>query len=608
MYSVSDRYISSMADALREMPGFALTLYNLDVDAHAALSIDYPTASPPLQTGKNLTAVASIGAPKAARATFEPGCLTASGLYSLSETDSYIGAAQSLSTMSSGVYPYITQDVVMLQCTKSSTKPITIRLDAAVAQVQLTHSADSTVQTLSFADDGQTHIITYAAAAETVTLRFLASHRPRRRPRLYGVLVGTMESLNTSRIVNIRFTDTNDLMGLELPGRSVTVDVDNLSGWLNPVAELAKPTYHKNSTQAMLSYLYAGETVPIGRLFLSGYKVSAEYVSLSFGWGTQPLSSFVHKISVYGSDYTALERIQEVFDPDPSMYLPGLRSIEHPCRVYAVSADLTALAGKSDKIALPLPAQPESTCLQMICNATGWIMRPCRGIHDIVFADGLSFAPLRQIGFGELLDDPTYEDTGTQLGGSTVFSYSIVDATQQKVADKVTVGNDMVCVQLDAPSDSQQWVLQTIKNSSGVSVGTVNAAHQGYTMYLWVEMLDGSDRTVVMFDVTATVHPLQKQSTNYGSELPERELDNPLLDSTLARNYWYNNMAARLACHSLVTVRHRGYPELDCGDCIQVQLTPGGDYQTGWIVRNDWTFSAGVLSGETQIMLMGGSG
>ncbi len=601
MYNVSDSYLASMASDLREMPSFSVMLFNPDLTANYSLSLDF--APPPLQEGQDLTVFNRLPS-RTRRATLEYNLLQANGQCSTDDTGYYIGAGISSGTPNeNGLYVYGAPDTIVVT-TVGSEKPISFLLDSTVAVVEIVHT-DATVETVSFTADGKEHTLAVKdRGAGRITLEFKASFFPFRRPKVYGIYAADVYMWGCDDIEAVSLDDENDLMCLELPSRKVDLTIANLDGKLDPHSESIAPSFNRKTTQAYLIFAYNGESVPIGRLFMDTYSVDQQKIKFSFGWAMLPLADSKHSLSCV-MERTVPQRISEITDPEPDILVTSLKGVEeNTAAVYRITVDTTAVSHISTVIRNPFPIASRAECLQLICNAAGVIMRPAR-VEDISFLLPQSVYD-RRISYDELLAEPEYSSQA-EVHGATISCIDLQAPSEITLESILASTTAKTRIELKHPVFNSAEILQDIYDSSGKEIGYIELAAQGYIAYVWAGSYDGTRQLEqATGDIVLHEYKAQKTTVDMGVA-PRKKLDNPLIDSSVLSSYWYE-IYQDLAQGSFVTIKHRGFPELDCGDWVKVQLKPKGDYIDARVVQNKWEFSHGVLSGSTKLRLATGVG
>ncbi len=599
MYNVSDSYLASMASDLREMPSFSVMLFNPDLTANCSLSLDFSPS--PLQEGQDLTAFNRLPS-RTRRATLEYNLLQANGQCSTDDTGYYIGAGISSGTPNeNGLYVYEAPDTIAVT-TIGSEKPISFLLDSTVATVEIVHT-DATVETVSFTADGKEHTLTVKdSEAGRITLEFKASFFPLRRPKVYGIYAADVYMWACDDIEAVSLDDENDLVCLELPSRKVELTISNLDEKLDPHNETVAPSFSRKTTQAFLTFSYDGELVPIGRLFLDTYSVDRQKIKFSFDWAILPLADSKHSLSRIG-DYTVPQRISEVTDIEPEFLVPVLETVEeNTAAAYRITVDTTAISRISTIIKNPYPVAGRAECLQLICNAAGIVMRPAR-IEDIAFLPTQTFS-IRDIGYDELLEEPEYSKQ-EEVSGATICCYDLQAKTETSLKVFLTSAFSETRIELEHPAPTTNMVLQSIYDSDGNEIGKAELAAQGHVAYAWVNLYSGTQLSEqATCDLNLWVRKATKTTIDKGV-VPRKKLDNPLVDSSVLSSFWAV-VSRSFSQNSFITIKHRGFPELDCGDRIKVQIKPEGEYIEAQVVQNKWKFERGVLRGSTKLRLVTG--
>lgn len=601
MYSVSESYISSMTSDLREMPSFSVLLFNPDLAANSLLSLVF--SPQPLQEGRDLTAFNRLPL-RTRRATLEYNLLQANGQCSTDDTGYYIGAGVSSGTPNeNGLYVYEVPDIIVVT-TPGSRKPVSFLLDATIAEVEIVHT-DSTVETVSFVADGTEHTLSVKDyGAGKITLEFKSSFFPFQRPKVYGIYAADVFAWGCDDIEGVSLDDENDLMCLELPSRKVELTISNLDGKLDPYGESIAPSFYRKTTQAFLIFYYNGELVPIGRLFLDKYAVDRQKINFSFDWAMLPLADSKHSLSCI-MERTVPQRVSEVTDLEPDILVTSPEGVEeNTAAVYRITVDTTAISDISTVIQNPYPIGTRAECLQLICNAAGIVMRPAR-TEDISFLSTQTVS-VRDISYDELLAEPEYLSQD-EVHGATISCYDLQAGAEIALESVLASTTAKTRIELEHPVTNSAEILQFIYDSSGTEIGYVELAAQGYIAYVWVGSYDGTQQLEqATDDIVLWERKVQKTAVDKGVA-PRKKLDNPLIDSSVLSSFWVS-ISQQLAQGSFVTIKHRGFPELDCGDKIRVQVKSEGEYVDAWVVQNKWEFKHGVLSGSTKLSLATGVG
>ena len=535
--------------------------------------------------------------------------MRANGQYALEETRDYIsGQLSSAELWAEGPYVYDTSKVF----TVYATGMVTILCDEAlaVAAVVFPEASGRDPINFRFPDDGHPHRILFTCDSKA-DIHFASSYYPNRRIRVTAICTGSIYHFGAESFLSVDFADDNDLMGLEIPGRKVSVELINQTGFLDPLAEAALPTFQKDETNAILLFSYNGETIPIGRLFLTSYSVTRQAVKFIFSWAAQPLNTNKRKIS-YAEPASAYTRYDEITTTSPEYVMVELETqhqsfggdlhIDH-----RVTADVET--STTPIISLPYPVSTDIECLQMLCNAAGWVLRPDR--EGDVFITNHQTAAVRRIGYEELFEDPVYGDTGKD--GNVSFEYTQITGFKTvQQGDNVTLYNgEWKYFQLSEPTKTWTNKDTLILDSDGSRMGVIVFAAQGYALYAYaqfdrfVEPPENWSMTVQIPDLPDTIATQRILNPAYSSS--DITIRNPIIDANIYQSWWLK-LNKLLGRHVTVTLQHRGFPELDCGDKIAVQLDPDGEYQDGWVIENNWKFKSGVLSGSTKIVLPGGVG
>lgn len=600
MYAVSEKYTQSMAAPLREMCGLTLSVFS---KCQKPLFI-FPSDIPPLQKGTDLF---KARLPSEPRATFEGGWMRADGRYILTETDDYIsGQLSSATPDADGVYPYSVTKGFSLYADGM----VTVLCDDSVACAKVVYAAkdDREPVLFRFAQDGSPHRL-FFEGGQNAAIQFLSSFYPDRRVRATAICSGAVYRFGTDAFLSVEFSDENDLLCLELPRRKVTIALINQSGWLDPLEESNLPTFQQDKTNAVLLFLYNNETVPIGRLYMSGYTVTRERIQFEFAWAVQPLGRTQRRFS-WPKAETALIRLDEIVQKTSVEYLMPI--IENHFWSFGDGLpidhriDWAVQTGTAPTIALPYPIATDAERLQLICNAAGWLLRPDRE-GDVLITLPSTGADKR-ISYEELYEEPLYGDTGKEPGTAGNEYTRLRGFKTVKKGDTITLHTgETLYFQLSDPSERWVDTGTTILDADGNKLGSIVFAAQGYTLCAeaqfdrFVTPPDNWSMTVTIPDLTQ-IFDGQTVSDGSGRSLTLR---NPLIDAA-AHALWWSKQQVWLTRHTTVTLKHRGFPELDCGDRILVQLTPDGAYQPGWVIENQWDFRSGALSGSTRVVLPGG--
>lgn len=605
MYEITDACKEAIAQEFREDAWARMTVYNIDMAVQGALSMQSSDSFP----GTTPEMVLSVRASEPRRmATLELDYMRADGQYGFDPPACYMSAnVSNAAADSEGLHPISATGMRFAGDDGSGVippwtdqrKPLTIITDGSIARLTVElERADSTVgpggeepaPIVKVCDvDGDRAVITDMPAdtAAFASLTVYATHMrvPRRRARIHQILLGDVEDYD-SEITGLTYKDINDTLMQSLPQQTMQVTVRNVLG-LTPEAEREAPRYTSLYTQARVQIGYGVrggvEWIPTGRWFLSSYVVDRDAVTYNWidalavlntgdfcwSWGIETFAEAVDEVAV-GPTPTDGQHIRSV----------GER--------YDIGVDRQYMAHDLDTVKNPRPVTTEAAALQIIANASGNRVRITRTDNavDLSVEDMTSGSYDYTISDHDLYGSPTV-DTEDKLREIIVTTHNAAaESTLKTIAEGVTLTITPRAFLPPGRISNAELLPQGV--SAGYDV-------YPYAVYGWASPA-ASGVTIkanvfddVLVDETVTVGPV-------GGTV---KLDNPLVDGTVVKAADYAGRAYSVLEYGLIyNLSHRGYPHLDAGDRIKLEI--GGTAVPILITENAITYKDGAMRGTTK--------
>lgn len=606
MYPVTNTYIQAMDKGIRDPVSMDMHLYNLNLDGQDAVECISQTDPEVCDAGQ----IGSLTADKPRKATLERDWIKADGSYTTASVSYWIGAGMSGDAPSDGWYSYpgAYDQLVLRTGGIPYTGVITLLLDGA--DIQVTAKAWPTTGGPDFVDMGaytshggalEIPCGDLGYAPEELWLQITKLSAPHQRPKVLTVCVGAVTVIPSGDILSLQYTDSNDGLCLELPGKAIKCDVRRADWTELMYDETLDQTYPLWSTQAIVWVLYAGQRVPLGHYYAKPPTVIRGGMRLEMYDALGPLNDATHWWSRYSeSGYPLYARLNEVMEIDRIILLDPEGEDGGPVRTLAqhlgITLDTASAANRSAVSVNPCPPVSAAQALQLYANLSGNVLRSKRTGHDLeVRGIPISTEPVRALAYKWLYDNPEVtHDGGITLSvtGRTLGTPETKDVQEGRV-DTYTDAPSVVTH--DNPS----------KDLTCTFGGDTLTAPNWYWYISYVGPLKDGDMT--SDTATARVYPLPETYTRQrgaGGQLTA--VSNPLLCGTdgFGMDSYQNRLYTELQHPILMTVNHRGYPEIDAGDIITVQTKRDGPYVKARVLENTLTYKSGALRGATKVRLL----
>lgn len=603
MYEITDACKEAIAQDVREDAWAGMTVYNIDMAVQGALSLQSSDSF----RGTTPEMVLSVRANEPMRmAALELDYMRADGQYSFDPPACYMSDNISAAEADNdGLYPISVTGMrfaggggsgVIPPWTDQS-KPLTIITDGSIARIVVAFErSDSTVgpggaqpePIVRVCDvDGDRAVITDMPAdtAAFASLSIYATHLryPRRRARIHQILLGDVEVYD-GEITDLSYKDINDTVMQSLPQQTMQVTIRNVLG-LTPEAEREDPRYTSLYTQARVQIGYGVrggvEWIPTGRWFLSSYAVDEDTVTFHWIDALAVLNTGDFCWSIGGQTFA-----QSVDDIAVGP-ITGGQHIRSVGERYDIGVDRQYMAHDLDTVSNPCPIVTEAAALQLLANASGNRIRITRTDNavDLSMEDMASGQYDYTISDRELYVSPAV-DTEDKLREIVVTTHRRGGETTSK-----TLGEGI-------PLGTVPTLLTAPGLLASVSVNTsagIRYRQYGYAAYLWATSPVAS--TTVLSTVAETVDV--DVPIGVGPVGNTIKLDNPLVDGSVVTAADYAGRAYSVLRYGLVySLSHRGYPHLDAGDRIKLEI--GGTSAPILITENTITYKGGAMRGTTK--------
>ena len=603
MYEITDACKEAIAQDVREDAWAGMTVYNIDMAVQGALSLQSSDSF----RGTTPEMVLSVRANEPMRmAALELDYMRADGQYSFDPPACYMSDNISAAEADNdGLYPISVTGMrfaggggsgVIPPWTDQS-KPLTIITDGSIARIVVAFErSDSTVgpggaqpePIVRVCDvDGDRAVITDMPAdtAAFASLSIYATHLryPRRRARIHQILLGDVEVYD-GEITDLSYKDINDTVMQSLPQQTMQVTIRNVLG-LTPEAEREDPRYTSLYTQARVQIGYGVrggvEWIPTGRWFLSSYAVDEDTVTFHWIDALAVLNTGDFCWSIGGQTFA-----QSVDDIAVGP-ITGGQHIRSVGERYDIGVDRQYMAHDLDTVSNPCPIVTEAAALQLLANASGNRIRITRTDNavDLSMEDMASGQYDYTISDRELYVSPAV-DTEDKLREIVVTTHRRGGETTSK-----TLGEGI-------PLGTVPTLLTAPGLLASVSVNTsagIRYRQYGYAAYLWATSPVAS--TTVLSTVAETVDV--DVPIGVGPVGNTIKLDNPLVDGSVVTAADYAGRAYSVLRYGLVySLSHRGYPHLDAGDRIKLEI--GGTSVPILITENTITYKGGAMRGTTK--------
>ena len=603
MYEITDACKEAIAQDVREDAWAGMTVYNIDMAVQGALSLQSSDSF----RGTTPEMVLSVRANEPMRmAALELDYMRADGQYSFDPPACYMSDNISAAEADNdGLYPISVTGMrfaggggsgVIPPWTDQS-KPLTIITDGSIARIVVAFErSDSTVgpggaqpePIVRVCDvDGDRAVITDMPAdtAAFASLSIYATHLryPRRRARIHQILLGDVEVYD-GEITDLSYKDINDTVMQSLPQQTMQVTIRNVLG-LTPEAEREDPRYTSLYTQARVQIGYGVrggvEWIPTGRWFLSSYAVDEDTVTFHWIDALAVLNTGDFCWSIGGQTFA-----QSVDDIAVGP-ITGGQHIRSVGERYDIGVDRQYMAHDLDTVSNPCPIVTEAAALQLLANASGNRIRITRTDNavDLSMEDMASGQYDYTISDRELYVSPAV-DTEDKLREIVVTTHRRGGETTSK-----TLGEGIPLGTVPTPLTAPGLLASVSVNTSA----GIRYRQYGYAAYLWATSPVAS--TTVLSTVAETVDV--DVPIGVGPVGNTIKLDNPLVDGSVVTAADYAGRAYSVLRYGLVySLSHRGYPHLDAGDRIKLEI--GGTSVPILITENTITYKGGAMRGTTK--------
>lgn len=598
MYEITDACKEAITQQFREPVRAEMTVYNIDMAVQGALSLQSSDSFP----GTTPEMVLSVRANEPMRmAALELDYMRADGQYSFDPPACYMSANISSTTATTykgdEVYQVSGASLVLANNPGGSPVPwtdgerdIRIVTDGAIAYVDVeVKSGDggslSGITIMMIPAEGNVIKISgygFEVPAQ-ISITNIYMRYPRRRARIHQILLGDVEVYD-GEITDLSYKDINDTVMQSLPQQTMQVTIRNVLG-LTPEAEREDPRYTSLYTQARVQIGYGVrggvEWIPTGRWFLSSYAVDEDTVTFNWIDALAVLNTGDFCWSIGGQTFA-----QSVDDIAVGP-ITGGQHIRSVGERYDIGVDRQYMAHDLDTVSNPCPIVTEAAALQLLANASGNRIRITRTDNavDLSMEDMTSGQYDYTISDRELYVSPAV-DTEDKLREIVVTTHRRGGETTSK-----TLGEGI-------PLGTVPTLLTAPGLLASVSVNTsagIRYRQYGYAAYLWATSPVAS--TTVLSTVAETVDV--DVPIGVGPVGGTVKLDNPLVDGAVVTAADYADRAYSVLRYGLVySLSHRGYPHLDAGDRIKLEI--GGTSVPILITENTITYKGGAMRGTTK--------
>lgn len=598
MYEITDACKEAITQQFREPVRAEMTVYNIDMAVQGALSLQSSDSFP----GTTPEMVLSVRANEPRKmAALELDYMRADGQYGFDPPACYMSTNVSSTTATTykgdEVYQVSGASLVLANNPGGSPVPwtdgerdIRIVTDGAIAYVDVeVKSGDggslSGITIMMIPAEGNVIKISgygFEVPAQ-ISITNIYMRYPRRRARIHQILLGDVEVYD-GEITDLSYKDINDTVMQSLPQQTMQVTIRNVLG-LTPEAEREDPRYTSLYTQARVQIGYGVrggvEWIPTGRWFLSSYAVDEDTVTFNWIDALAVLNTGDFCWSIGGQTFA-----QSVDDIAVGP-ITGGQHIRSVGERYDIGVDRQYMAHDLDTVSNPCPIVTEAAALQLLANASGNRIRITRTDNavDLSMEDMTSGQYDYTISDRELYVSPAV-DTEDKLREIVVTTHRRGGETTSK-----TLGEGI-------PLGTVPTLLTAPGLLASVSVNTsagIRYRQYGYAAYLWATSPVAS--TTVLSTVAETVDvdvPLEM-----GPVGGTVKLDNPLVDGAVVTAADYADRAYSVLRYGLVySLSHRGYPHLDAGDRIKLEI--GGTSVPILITENTITYKGGAMRGTTK--------
>lgn len=439
-----------------------------------------------------------------------------------------------------------------------------------------------------------------------VTVEITALNRPNSRLRVTRLYAGRVDNYTGRDLLSLKFTDINDGIGLELPERKLAVSLRNAAG-LTAESEYLSPTYRATDTQAILRVGMdvdgSTEWVPMGRFFLSDYKVDEDSIDLTFWDALGLISQYTHHWAGPTSDASLLtlaDHIDQVLYPVGYDLASDSIPLPSSGRDYGLQLRNSG-RGMTANLTAPCARVSCADALRLYASVSGNLVRGCReGCDLVILSHGLTCD--RLITRYELFTRPAWQsdeairtiDIEQRFREFPEMRINLLESGTYAAGETYIVYCDQEISNLYCKTGGD-WEL--LANRADVISGTLYARQF-------------TPKVTFTGDIGVYYSTYGASKIAYTpSESPQgvaKTLSNPLIGWTDSGSQAleYGALIYEELSHPLTTeLSHRGFPELDAGDMIKLQIQPGETLRVR-VLENTVEIKAGAMSGKTRVRLM----
>lgn len=611
MYEVSERYKTAQAAQIRGSCYAELDLCRLDGKAQARLLPGFLGACVAGCVPARVTDMTAFPRPVA---SFEPDWLRVDGSQTFAEDPAapppyYISEALSADTAQNGGYPITGQSLdAQLPGGFPRGLSLTWQFDGAFPAAA-SWSFDGVRDGSRSSASGFSKLVVALPEDRTVTtvsVQITALNRPTYRLRVARLYAGTVDNCTGRDLLSLKISDINDGIGLELPERKLTVSLRNTAG-LTTESEYLSPTYRAADTQAILRVGMdvdgSTEWVPMGRFFLSEYQVDENSIDLTFWDALGLLSQYTHHWAGPvdgGLPLTLADHIDQVLYPVGYDLTSDNIPLPSPGRDYALKLRNTG-RGMAAKPTAPCARVSCADALRLYASVSGNLVRGCRADYDLSM-QSYGRSSNRVITRYELYTRPVWRsdeairsiDIEQRSPEFPEVQVNLLESGTYTVGQAYTVYCDQEIGNLYCRTDSD-WVLLSTK--ADIIGGTLYAKQFTPT-------------ATFTGDIGVYYRPYSTPKVTYTpsgvAQGEAKTLSNPVIGWTAggSRALEYGELIYQELRRPMITeLSHRGFPELDAGDIVQLQIEPGQTAQVR-VLENTVEIKAGAMSGKTRVRLM----
>lgn len=608
LYAVSQEYLSSADAAIRNPVYVSAEILNLNAEAQASVQITATNALPSCQLNRVISVEASTFDDEA---TLEPDRMTASGLYNLLNVRGYVSNVLSSTTQNSaGEYP-ISGASVTLSFTDPGQmvdKPLTLYAPGA-ARITVNASYDTypySTFTKTYSVTNGKLVVSDLPAQEiyhTITVSVLSMNHPQWRARVRKAYFGLSEVISGNDIVSLDYTDTSDGVMLQLPQRTIRLCVNNLDGKYSQLKEYDNPTFQKWNTQATFKVgqtLEDGTTewIPLGRFFMESYDVGKETVRFTFQSAIGLLNDFIHyweKPAIFLN-----QRISDILRLDTDILDNGYKP-KTAAERFAIGID-TSNAINLIRIARSTgPLATTAAHLQLIANVSGNLLRPRRTGKDLeLLSIPTTAEPVRSIRADRCFDDIEWKNARDKPGTLKINLSAWDTAVHSEDIETDAILNSQDLFLVSSPGYIQENGISFVYNESEYEDRPYVAEQYVHAAYLAAGYKVDNITGVTVKANVKSAKSGGCRTLVFDQSGKEETMSNPLVYTSgdLSAEKYAARIYNELKYNIEGIMSHRGYPELDAGDIVQITSTESPIKAR--VIENTLTIGNGVMRGTTK--------